>query len=187
MSRAKTIVYDNVKDFMKKEQRIPRPGEVIMVKDPLHAKDTNPKDQVASNKLPLGVVPDSVIAYASLAWLEGRLKYGGYNWRITGVRGSVYHDALQRHRTKYWNGEWSDPETGVPHLASIIACAGILLEAHLIGNLNDDRPPACPELVALVDNLQDRVRDLKDLFKDLHPHQHTIADNPPGDEPRRVA
>lgn len=141
-------------------------------------KDTNPKDAIATNKLPLGVVPDTVIAYASLAWLEGMLKYGKYNWRIAGVRASIYHDALQRHRLSYWNGEWADPKTGVPHLASIIACAGILLEAHLIGKLTDDRPPTCHALVDLVRNSEERVITLKDLFKDHHPHQYTIHDTP---------
>src|SRR5687767_12813836 len=94
------------------------------------SKPTNPKDAVGTTKLPMSLVPESVIAYASLAWLEGKTKYGGVNWREAGVRTSIYIDALKRHCAKYYDGgEWADPKTKVPHLASIIACAGIILDA----------------------------------------------------------
>ncbi len=94
-------------------------------------KPTNPKDALAVSKLPLHLVPDTVKVYAALAFAEGAAKYGGYNWRVAGVRASVYRSALERHLAKWWNGEWADEKTGVPHLASIIACAGILLDANV--------------------------------------------------------
>jgi hypothetical protein len=141
-------------------------------------KDTNPKDAIASNKLPSGLVPDTVKVYASLAWLEGALKYGRYNWRVAGVRASIYHDALERHLMSWWNGEWADPRTQVPHLASVIACAGIILDAKLLGKLTDDRPPANLELVELIRSLEPDVLKLKEMFTEHHPHQYTIADKP---------
>lgn len=129
----------------------------------------------------MGIVPASVTAYASLAWLEGKVKYGGVNWRNAGVRASIYLDAMQRHFAKYNDGgEWADPETHVPHLASIIACAGIILDAQLAGKLTDDRPKSQPELPKLIDELSEVVAHLKELHKDKNPHHFTIADNSHG-------
>jgi hypothetical protein len=139
-------------------------------------KDTNPKDALAANKAPMGLCPDTIKAYASLAWLEGGLKYGRYNWRVAGVSATIYHDALERHIMRWWNGEWADPKTQVPHLASVIACAGIILDAHLLGKLTDDRPPANLELVEFIRNLEPTVIKLKEMFKEHHPHQYTIGD-----------
>ena len=121
------------------------------------AKPTNPKDMVAVTKLPLHLVPSTISAFAALAFAEGAAKYGAYNWRASGVRASVYKSALQRHLEKWWNGEWADPATGVPHLASVIACAGILLDARLVDKLTDDRPPAAP-LSEAIDAMEADVR-----------------------------
>jgi hypothetical protein len=107
-------------------------------------KPTNPKDIIGSGKLPLGLVPDTLLTEAAIAFLEGASKYGRYNWRIAGVRTSIYREAMQRHMIKWWNGEDRDPKTRVKHLASVIACAGILLDAELCGKLTDDRPPRAP-------------------------------------------
>lgn len=142
----------------------------------MDAKDTNPKDAVGMTKLPMHLVPSSVPVLASMAFLEGALKYGKYNWRIAGVRASIYLDAMHRHLTKLQNGEWADPVTHVPHLASIIACAGIIEDARLCGKLTDDRPPAAPYGV-YVDEYATMIAHLKELFKDHNPHQHTIEDN----------
>lgn len=143
-------------------------------------KPTNPKDIIGQKKVPIGLAPDTAIAEMSLAFLEGALKYGRYNWRIAGVRASVYNDALERHRKKWWNGQDRDPVTRVRELASVMACAAILIDAELCGKLTDDRPPRgpvaeqldSPEMLAL-------VAHLKELFKDHEPHQYTIADSAP--------
>lgn len=144
---------------------------------PIDVKPTNPKDVIGSTKLPMSLVPDTIEMYASLAYLEGALKYGRYNWRIAGVRASIYRDALRRHLAKWWNGEDCDPTTGVPHLASVIACAGIILDAGLCDKLEDDRPPASPEMSKEIDALAVDVEFLKEHFKDHHPHQYTIEDD----------
>src|SRR3954462_4655685 len=127
-------------------------------------KPSNPKDAIGTSKLPMSIVPASVIAYASLAWFEGKTKYGGVNWRAAGVRTSIYADALLRHFHKYYDGgEWADPKTKVPHLASIIACAGIILDAQLAGKLTDDRPKSQPDLPDLIDSLAEAVAHLRQL------------------------
>jgi len=138
-------------------------------------KPTNPKDAIGFTKLPLGNVPDTAIAYMSLSFLEGALKYGRFNWRSSGVRSSIYHDALKRHLAKWWNGEDCDTVTKVPHLASVMACAAIILDAELCGKLNDDRPPQAP-MGALIDKQVEIVAHLKELFKGHSPHQHSIQD-----------
>ena len=141
-------------------------------------KATNPKDAIGSTKLPLDLVPDTLLLYAALAFLEGALKYGRYNWRIAGVRMSIYLAAMERHKMKLAAGEWEDPVTKVPHVSSIIACAGIIADAHTCGKLVDDRPPSCLRVSTLIDDQVATVAHLKDLFKDHNPHQYTIEDTP---------
>lgn len=138
-------------------------------------KPTNPKDAIGSTKLPVHLVPDTLIAFASLAFLEGALKYGKYNWRVAGVRMSIYLDAFERHRMKFANGEWADQTTGVPHLASMIACLGIILDAKTCGKLTDDRPPRAP-VSELIDDSVALIAHLQKLFADHTPHQNTIED-----------
>lgn len=138
-------------------------------------KATNPKDAIGSTKLPLNLVPDTLPAMAALAFTEGAVKYGAFNWRVAGVRASIYEAALKRHLAKWWNGEDVDPATGVPHLASVIACAGIILDAALAGKLTDDRPPKVA-MGELIDSLEAKVKFLKKLHKDKSPHHHTALD-----------
>lgn len=139
-------------------------------------KPTNPKDALAVSKLPMHLVPDTVKVFAALAFAEGAAKYGSYNWRVAGVRASVYRSALERHLAKWWNGEWADEKTGVPHLASIIACAGIVLDAKVAGKLTDDRPPSAP-LSPVIDAMEADVRRVVEMFRDFAPRQFTIADD----------
>ncbi len=135
-------------------------------------KDPNPKDIVGSTKLGLDLVPDTLTSFAALSFTEGALKYGSYNWRVTPVRASIYTAALKRHLKKWWNGEWCDPITKVPHLASVIACAGIVLDAGVVGTLVDDRPPVA-DLGKLIAEHEAIVANLKVLHKDANPtHYH---------------
>ena len=141
-------------------------------------KDTNPKDAIGSTKLPLHLVPDSAPAYMALAFCEGATKYGAFNWRVDGVRASIYMAAARRHMAKYWNGEWADSKTKVPHLASAMACMAIILDAKLVDKLTDDRPPAAP-MTDLIDGMAEIVQHLQELHKDMHPRHWTIDDSDP--------
>lgn len=105
-------------------------------------KPTNPKDAIGSDKVPLHLFPPAASTLGSLGLLHGALKYGAWNWREAGVRMSIYLDAMQRHVAKLQEGEDADEESGLPHLAHILACAAILADAQMAGMCNDDRPPA---------------------------------------------
>jgi hypothetical protein len=138
-------------------------------------KLSNPKDVIGSTKLPMDLVPDTIPVFASLAFLEGACKYGRFNWRIAGVRASIYCAAARRHLADWFNGQECDPKTKVPHLSSALACIGIILDAKICGKLVDDRPPAAP-INEVIDGMVELVAHIKDTFKDHNPRQWTIAD-----------
>lgn len=153
------------------------PGDVVEVRNPAEwvQKPSNPKDAIGVTKVPLGIIPPIALAHQALAHLEGALKYGKWNWRIAGVRASVYADALKRHFSKWEDGENMDSKSRVLHLASIAACCNILIDAEHCGKLTDDRPPKAPTSEA-IDELGSVVEHLKETFKDHSPRHYTIDD-----------
>jgi hypothetical protein len=104
--------------------------------------DTNPKSAFGIQKPPMHLIPAPAMIQTAMVFKLGAAKYGPYNWRHTSVAASVYVSAAQRHLASWHDGESLDPESGQPHLAHVIACAAILLDAMAGGNLIDDRPPA---------------------------------------------
>lgn len=139
-------------------------------------KPSNPKDSVGATKLPLNLVPATAIAVASLAHLDGALKYGLWNWRDTGVRSSVYIAAALRHIQKWNNGEEFDKDSGVHHLGHALACINILIDSMAQGNLTDDRPPSI-DITAFMDKLQLDVKRLNELHAGKTPKHFTIEDS----------
>jgi len=143
-------------------------------------RDGNPKDAIGATKLMMDAVPDSAIVVMSLAFVEGLLKYGRFNWRAFPVRFSIYDGAAMRHRAKLRAGEWADPKTQVPHVGSIMACYAIINDARLSGTLIDDRPPAQPALIEEIDKADAEVQALlKDLFKAHNPKHWNVNDKVP--------
>jgi hypothetical protein len=141
-------------------------------------KPSNPKDIIGSRKLDLMLVPWSAIVGIAKALFEGAVKYGRFNWRIAGVRASIYISAAKRHMAKWENGQDKDPKTRVHHLDSAMACLAIMRDAELYKMLEDDRPP-CPNpdaMADLIDAAEADVAHLRELFADHNPHQYTIAD-----------
>lgn len=102
-------------------------------------KPTNPKDVIGSDKLPLHLWPETATAMGCLAFMEGVCKYGLGNFRVVGVRASIYLDALMRHLSAYVSGEDIDPDSGIPHLGKMLACIAIIIDAQAVGKLTDDR------------------------------------------------
>lgn len=151
-------------------------------------KLTNPKDAIGSDKLPLHLWPATATAMGSLALLDGMLKYGRSNFRNSGVRASIYKDALGRHMDAWFEGEDTDPVSGLPHLAHALACIAIIVDADAAGKLNDDRMfPGGYR--AAIDKLTKHVARLKALHAD-HPApvHYTIATEPavPAPVPSRL-
>lgn len=135
-------------------------------------KASNPKEAFGDAKMPLDLLPDTAVVQFNLAFLEGALKYGGYNYRIAGVKASTYVRAARRHLSKWWNGQDADPATLVNELASVGACIAILIDAAACGKLRDDRPPRADMERALADAAKVAAH-LKVLFRDHHPQQYT--------------
>lgn len=111
---------------------------------------TNPKDVLGRNKPPLNLIPPVALVETAMAFKLGATKYGPFNWREHTVAASVYTGAILRHLACYQDGENTDIESGVSHLAHVIACAAIILDAASIGKLVDDRPRkgVAPEAIA---------------------------------------
>jgi hypothetical protein len=150
----------------------------------MNTKESNPKDIIGSGKLPMHLVSGAFKAYVALGLTEGMFKYGAHNYRIAGVRASIYLDALERHLESFKNGEWADPKTKVPHLASMGACINILVDAHEAGVITDDRPPSSP-VGQLIRDFSDRIPALRDLFSEHAPKHYSIADKRKGN-PKRL-
>lgn len=105
-------------------------------------KPTNPKDAIGSKKVGLSAVPAQVVMELGLALgCEGAPRYGRHNYRIAGVRASVYYDAAMRHLMAWWEGEDIDPDSGLPHVVKAMACMAVLRDAQINNKLSDDRPP----------------------------------------------
>lgn len=147
-------------------------GEVIR-EETLESKDTNPKDAIGSDKLPMHLVSGIVKAYQAIAHFLGNVKYGAWNYRAKGARASVYRAALDRHVDAWWEGEELDPTDGTPHLANALACLNILIEAKEAGKLVDDRPPKS-NYREVMDRLTPMVKKIKEKYKDSNPIHYTI-------------
>lgn len=107
--------------------------------------DGNPKTAMGAKKPDLSVVPPSAELHMALAMMNGAKKYGPFNWRESPISARPYIAAARRHLLAYLDGEDFSADTeeeGLPvhHLAHVMACCAILLDATEIGTLNDDRP-----------------------------------------------
>lgn len=98
----------------------------------------NPKDTVGAGKLPMHLWPAVATAEGCVALLNGQLKYGRNNFRVTPVRATIYADALARHMARWMDGEECD-EDGISHIGSALACLAIIADARAAGTLIDDR------------------------------------------------
>jgi hypothetical protein len=139
----------------------------------VETKDTNPKELVGSNKVPMGLVPPVTSAYLAIGHLEGDLKYGRANWREAGVKTMTYIDAAKRHIDKFRDGQWEDPQTHVPHLANALACVSIIIDAYHAKKLVDDRPKSV-DSASVIDGLSEVVQHLRVLHKDMKPVDYFI-------------
>lgn len=141
-----------------------------------NTKPSNPKDILGSNKLPVHLWPETATILGAMGLLEGALKYGRSNWRAVGIRASIYYDAIRRHTAAWFEGEDTDPVSGLPHIAHILANAGIIADAGAAGKLSDDRMIEGGYL-KLLSELTPHVARLKEKYAGQNPKHYTIADN----------
>ncbi len=145
----------------------------------LSVKDTNPKDAVGIKKWrQYCTVPTTIIWELGVAMLEGARKYGRHNYRVAGVRASVYIDAAKGHIDQWWEGEDLDEESKLNHIIKAIASLAVLRDAMIQDKWVDDRPPKT-DLVKLRANLQEavdgifeRIPEAKDAY--LEGDQHEV-------------
>lgn len=101
--------------------------------------DDNPKTALGEAKPKLSDTPTIGIQLMGQVHSNGANKYGRFNWREHTVSSTVYYDAALRHLMAWFDGETIDPESGLSHLAHVMACCNILLDAEKHGKLNDNR------------------------------------------------
>jgi len=77
----------------------------------------------------------------ALGMLEGARKYGSHNYRVAGVRASVYYDAAMRHLMAWFEGQDIDPDSGLSHISKAMSCLHVLRDAMMNDMWTDDRPP----------------------------------------------
>jgi hypothetical protein len=142
------------------DYRLKKKGEVMSDK----VKDTNPKDAIGTSKVPFSVLSWRVLAEVGLAMLEGAIKYARHNYRVAGVRASVYFDASFRHLTAWWEGEDIDSDSGLSHVTKAIAGLMVLRDSMMEGNWVDDRPPKVK--VGWIQKFNDKANDLIKRYPD---------------------
>lgn len=136
-------------------------------------KLTNPKDIVGTRKAPMSTVPANVMAEVGVAMLEGACKYGRHNYRIAGVRASVYYDGTMRHLMDWWEGQDMDPDSGLSDITKAITSLVVLRDAMIQGMCTDDRPPSAK---AFRQELNAKAAEIIDRYQHLNPHHYTIVD-----------
>jgi hypothetical protein len=144
------------------------------VQDDGKTKDTNPKDAIGIRKAPLSTVPGNVLAEIGVAMLEGASKYGRHNYRSAGVRASVYYDAAMRHLIAWWEGEDTDPDSGMSHITKLLACMTVLRDAMHQDMWEDDRPPRSR---LFYQRLNETACQILDKHSDKDPKHYTIKDD----------
>lgn len=138
-------------------------------------KPTNPKDAVGIRKAPMSTVSAAVLAEIGVAMLEGACKYGRHNYRIAGVRASVYYDATMRHLMSWWEGEDIDPDSGMSHITKAITSLVVLRDAMIQGMAEDDRPPSSVEFMAELNRIAEAIITRN---ADRNPRHYVKGDKP---------
>lgn len=93
------------------------------------------------------------------------------------MRASIYVDALSRHISRWHEGEDTDSDSGLPHLAHALACLAILVDAQMVGKLEDDREFNGESYPKYLTALTPHVERLKQIHAGKNPKHFTIADN----------
>lgn len=99
----------------------------------------NPKAAIGAAKAPFFGIPWTAVIEMGTVMDGGAYKYGAYNYRDTRISTTTYHDAILRHFMLWADGEDQDPESKASHLAHIMACCALMIDADCGDMLEDDR------------------------------------------------
>ncbi len=80
-----------------------------------------------SSKLRYSLLPVGTVNQVVQVLEFGSKKYADNNWQKVPNARTRYYDAAIRHIDAWWNGEKSDSETGLHHLAHAICCLMFLM------------------------------------------------------------
>lgn len=125
---------------------------------------TNPKDAAGVRKWrQFFAIPYRVMWEIGVAMLEGAMKYGRFNYRVTGVQASIYIDAARGHIDSWCEGQDIDPDSKLNHITKAITSLIVLRDGMIEGNFIDDRAPKhesfdahTAELQGIVDGMMDK-------------------------------
>lgn len=92
-----------------------------------------------AGKDPWGLLPWDAVRGIVKILQFGANKYAPRNWE-QGMDWNRPFDACIRHLTAWWEGEASDPETGLSHLWHAGCCILFLISYEIRGIGNDNRP-----------------------------------------------
>lgn len=85
------------------------------------------------------LLPPRPLAKVAELYGFGANKYDDHNW-AKGYDWSLSFAAMQRHAWAFWNGEDDDPESGLPHMASVAFHALALIQFMEDHREFDNRP-----------------------------------------------
>lgn len=130
----------------------------------------NPKDAIGIRKWrTMCCIPFTVLWEVGVGMLEGAMKYGRHNYRVAGVRASVYVEAAKGHIDQWWEGEDLDPDSRLSHITKAICSLVVLRDAMIQQKFVDDRPPKTREFDEFRARLQQTVDDLFEKYPDPRP------------------
>lgn len=99
----------------------------------------NPKAAIGAAKAPFFGIPWTAVIEMGTVMDGGAHKYGAYNYRDTRISTTTYHDAILRHFMLWADGEDTDPESKASHLAHVMACCALMIDAREGMMLEDER------------------------------------------------
>lgn len=92
-------------------------------------------------KVRLSLIPSQALADMAKVLEFGAGKYGDHNWRLAGDNLTLLKilDSLERHLLEIKKGNDIDEESGLPHIAHVLANAAFISQLTEDGTLIDDR------------------------------------------------
>jgi len=88
---------------------------------------SNPGTKFDGEKIRLDLIPVKPLQLIGKVLTHGAAKYADRNWE-KGIDFNRMYGAVLRHLTAWFDGENTDPDSGLPHLAHALCCLMFLSE-----------------------------------------------------------